>query len=426
MENNFDNNLDTINSNLLDDNFSNAVGSCGLPPVCSRTKIVKGSRRSCKTVGVGRFKKEVCVNLPTVKTVTNQACVDSKSRYETCAKENRKKLAEKIKTKVKTVKEKVKTKTDKAKTNIKKKTEKTRANIKKRVTKLKDKVGKLGKNFRNKFRSVMRKGILFNIKNNIHGTASRLYPAVASDNEVASKKYKKSFVGKSRNMYSQVVKQWESLGGKESDLKNAIRSGSSKRFLKAPYKSANGDDSMALYLHHIPSNIVAWENPNTTFYWGANGESEVDDESLLQGQEGVYNEETGEEEVISQEEEVKGIRAFFAWLKGLFSRNKADGENPYAEGTPEYEQYMAELNGDAGNEPDPSEANDSDIEDLLGKGQEDGVGTEEDEFAGEDDEEGDSETILGMEKNTAIGVGIGVVALLAIGGYFLYKKYGKK
>ena len=207
MENNFDNNLDTINSNLLDDNFSNAVGSCGLPPVCSRTKVVRGTRRSCRKV----LGKERCINVMTVKTVPNQACVDSKSRYEKCAKENRKKLAEKIKTKVKTVKEKVKTKTDKAKTNIKKKTEKARANFKKQVTKLKDKVGKLGKNFRNKFRSVMRKGILFNIKNNIHGTASRLYPAVASDNEVASKKYKKSFVGKSRNMYSQVVKQWESL-----------------------------------------------------------------------------------------------------------------------------------------------------------------------------------------------------------------------
>jgi len=424
MENNFENNLDTINSNLLDDNFSNAVGSCGLPPVCSKTKIVRGSRRSCKKV-LGR---EVCVNVPTVKTVTNQACVDSKSRYEKCAKENRKKLATSIKKATKKTTTSIKKATKKTTTAIKKKTEKARANIKKQVTKLKDKVGKLGKNFRNKFRSVMRKGILFNIKNNIHGTASRLYPAVASDNEVASKKYKKSFVGKSRNMYSEVVKQWENLGGKESDLKNAIRSGSSKRFLKAPYKSANGDDSMALYLHYCPSNQALWNsiNPNTTFFWGADGEVEVTDESLLENQEGAVDEELGVEEVPSQEEEVKGIRAFFAWLKGLFNRNKADGENPYAEGTPEYEQYMAELNGDAGNEPDPSEANDPDIQDVLSKGEEDGVGTEEDEFAGEDDEEVDGDTILGMEKNTAIGVGIGVVALLAIGGYFLYKKYGKK
>lgn len=425
MEYNDNNNMDTINSNLLDDNFSNA-GGCGVPPVCSVTKLQRGSVRSCRKV----LGKQVCINKPTLKRVANQSCVDSKARYKACVNDpNRKKLLQKVKEKVKTTKEKVKTKVQKAKDNRKNLLNKAKANIKKKITKLKDKVGQLGKNFRNKFRSVMRKGILFNIKNNIHGTATRLYPAVASDSEVANRKYKKKFVGKSRSMYAEVLSKWKSLGGNESDLKNAIKGGSSKKFLKAPYKSANGDDSMALYLHYTPSNRVYWENPNTSFYYNAEGDEEIVDETL------PTDEALTEEEVPSQEEEVKGIRAFFAWLKGLFNKNKGEGdlgadENPYAEGTPEYEEYEKDKIADAGNEPDENEANDPEIEDLLGKGEEDGVGTEEDEFAGdENDEDGDGEPdgdkIFGMEKNTAIGVGI-AVAVLAIGGFLLYKKYGGK
>ena len=414
--------MDLINNNLLEDNFSNASG-CGLPPVCNIKKVVKGSRKSCKTV----LGKKVCVNIPTVKTVVNKSCVDSKARYKACmADPNRKKLLDKVKDTVKDSGKTIKKTTKKATTGIKKTTKKLGTNIKRKVVKLKDKVGASGKAFRNKFRSVMRKGILFNIKNNIHGTASKLYPAVSTDSEVANKKYKKSFVGKSRGMYNDVVKQWKSLGGNENDLRNAIRSGHSKKFLKAPYKSANGDDSMALYLHYAPSNLSYWENPNTDFYWGATGNEEdfgYSDENVYGNeqptQEGVLNEATGEEEVISQEEEVHGIRAFFAWLKGLFGKNQAT-ENPYAEGTAEYHEYEHEKNGDAGNEPDPSEANDPDIQNLLGKGQADGAGTEDDENAGDETDDTDDDTILGINK-TAFWIGVGVITL--VGGYFGYKKF---
>ena len=393
--------MDTINSNLLDDNlinnYSNASG-CGLPPVCTEKKLVKGSRRSCKTV----LGKQVCVNLPTVKTVVNQSCVDSKARYKACLNDpNRKKLIEKVKETVK-----------KTTTDIKKKTSKAQQNIKKRVVKLREKVGVAGKNFRNKFRGIVRKGILFNIKNNIHGTATRLYPAVASDSNVAKRKYKKGFVNKSRALYNSVVKQWVTLGGNEVDLKNAIISGSSKKFLKAPYKSFNGDDSYALYAYYTPSNITNLTTPNIEFY-GVEGDEVVTEE-------GVYNEETGEEEVVSQEEEVKGIRAFFAWLRGLFNRNKAD-ENPYADGTEEYSEYEQEANSDSGNQPDESEANDPDYQDILNKGDEDGAGTSDDESVGDENEDvEDDDKILGMPKGLAIGLGI---AVLAIGGFLVYKKF---
>jgi len=405
--------MDTLNSNLLDNDFSNASG-CGLPPVCSVRKRVMGTKRNCRKVG----KRQICVNVPTVKTVTNQSCVDAKARYKACINDpNRKSV-------IKKVKESVKKSTTKLKEKVKKSTKKIREGVKKRIVSIKERVGNAGKKLRNKLRGVMRKGILFNIKNNIHGTASRLYPAVASDGNVAKRKYKKSHVSKTRNMYNDVVKQWVSLGGDEKDLKNAIIQGHSKRFLKAPYKSFNGDDSYALYAYYTPSNYTNLTNPNIEFY-GVDGEE-------VNSSEGVYNEETGEEEVPSQEEEVKGIRAFFAWLKGLFNRNKAD-ENPYAEGSEEYAQYEQEASADAGNEPQENEADDSEIKDLMEKGDEDGAGSKDDESAGEeteDDEEGvdedgdgipdDEEKILGMPKGLAIGLGI---AILAVGGFIVYKKF---
>jgi ElaB/YqjD/DUF883 family membrane-anchored ribosome-binding protein len=73
---------------------------------------------------------------------------------------------------------------DKIKDKIKKGKDKIKDKIKKVTTNLKDKVGKAGKNFRNNFRRVMRKGILFNVKNNIHGVASKLYPAVGNTDVV--------------------------------------------------------------------------------------------------------------------------------------------------------------------------------------------------------------------------------------------------
>ncbi len=70
--------LEVTNNNLADE-YSNA-GGCGIPPVCSLTKIETGTKRTCKTI----LGKEVCVNVPTVKTVPNQACINNKKKYNEC------------------------------------------------------------------------------------------------------------------------------------------------------------------------------------------------------------------------------------------------------------------------------------------------------------------------------------------------------
>lgn len=37
-------NSDLLNSEKLDENFSGAIGSCGLPPTCLNTKVVRGTK----------------------------------------------------------------------------------------------------------------------------------------------------------------------------------------------------------------------------------------------------------------------------------------------------------------------------------------------------------------------------------------------
>lgn len=296
---------------------------------------------------------------------------------------------------------KVKAKLKKTKANIKKKTTKAKANFKKKVTSIKAKVGKAGKNFRNKFRKVVRKKILSNISRNIHGTAVKLYPAVASKNSTSRAKYRPDFVLKSQRVYAELLKKWIALGGTEAELKSAIVSGhTKKRFLKNPYKSVDGqNDSYSFY----------------SYFSSADG-----DET-----EGVYNEEEDIEEMPSEEEKQKGIRGFFAWLKGIFSKNSAN-ENPYEVGTADAKGFNDDANEDKGNEPLESEANNDVMKEIVDTSASDDAGGETDEENDEDEdgEDSDGDKIMGIEKKT-FWIGTSVVAVLAI-GTFVYFKWIKK
>lgn len=442
-------NSDLLNSEKLDENFSGAIGSCGLPPTCLNRKVITTTKRSCTKV-LGR---NVCVNKPVIKTETNQACIDSKARYRKCKEENIKKLADKIKKNIKDAGKNIKDTTKDAKGNIIKNIKDARKNIKdttkaagknikdnvkdagkniketlgKVVKTLKEKGGNLGKNFRNRFRGLMRRGILFNIKNNIHGTATKLYPAIGG---TLPKAYKKSYANASKRIYAEVLKKWKNLGGNEADLNSAITKGYAKRkFLKAPFKSATGDDSYSMYVFYTPSNQVYWldsldDRKQYTMYHNGDGEEDLEGLGDYSSSiDGVTNPETGEEEVVSQEEEVKGIRAFFAWFRNLFRRiTGKDNENPFEEGTTENEEYTNEQTGDEGNQPDESEANDQDILALENQSQQDDAGGDTDQSAGDENKKGDldKDKILGIPK-TAFWIGVSAIAL--IGGFLIYKKF---
>lgn len=276
---------------------------------------------------------------------------------------------------------------------------KRKANFKKKVTSLKSKLGKSGKNFRNKFRKVVRKKVLSNISRNIHGTAVKLYPAVAQQSELTQRKFRPAYVAKSKKVYSELLKKWIGLGGNEAELKAAIVSGQTKkRFLKNPYKSFNGEnDSYSFY----------------SYFSSVEGES---DESFI-------DEESGVEEVFPEEEKQKGIRGFFAWLKGIFSKNGAN-ENPYEVGTADSKYFNEDYNEDKGNEPSESESSNDVMKEVVDTSTDDDAGGETDEAAAEDEDDSDDGKIMGLPKKT-FWIGTSVVAALAI-GTFVYFKFIRK
>ena len=135
-----------------------------------------------------------------------------------------------------------------------------------------------------------------------------------------------------------------------------------------------------------------------------------------------------------QKEQTKGIMAVFAWIKGLFSKDKGGDENPYEAGTPESKEFDQDKKEDAGNEPKESEADNEVIKELEKNKDSDDTGGATDKSAGQDtkEEEGEKtdtdktgDKFLGMPKAVGITVvAVGGLALL-IGGYFLIKKMRK-
>lgn len=279
---------------------------------------------------------------------------------------------------------------------------KRKANRKKKITSIKNKIGKAGKKFRNNFRKILRKDILSKISKNIHGTAVKLYPAIASSSEVSKKHYRPAYVAKSKKVYSELLSKWIKLGGTEADLKAAIINGrSKKRFLKSPYKHFNGEnDSYSFY----------------SYFSSMAGEDE-----------GVESEEEGVDEVSSEEEKQKGIRGFFAWLKSVFSKNNAN-ENPFEVGTSDAKEFNDDSNEDKGNEPAESEANNDVMKEIADTSTDDDAGGNTDEAKKEGEDGDDSEDdgkIIGIPK-TYFWIGTSVLAAAVI-GFTIWKirKVGK-
>lgn len=387
--------LELLNADGLDESISNA-GGCGLPPVCLETRLESSTRRECKRV----FGKEVCVNVPVVKRVTNQDCIDKKNRYKECREKEGKSgnIFQNIGSQIKNVTQQVGSGVKNVTQQVSSGVKNLGQEIKKKTTSLKEKVGKVGKKFRNGFRGILRKDIQYKLKNNIHGISTRLYPAISSESEIKNKKFKKSYIQKSEKVYSELLSKWKKLGGSENDLRSAILDGAKKRrFAKSPYKSFSGiNDSYGFYQYFSSADGVDME------------------------------------EVPTEQEKQKGIRGFFAWLLGLFKKNNAN-ENPYEEGTAEAKEYSQDVQEDNGNEPAESEANNEVIGEIMTTANEDDAGGETDETkkaeleerkseeggSADEEEQGASGKILGMEKKTFY-IAAGIVAVAAI-GFAVYK-----
>ena len=89
--------------------------------------------------------------------------------------------------------------------------------------------GGFGKSLKKVLASPLRLGLKTAIRLNLFGLAIRLYPAVLTDSEIASKGLNRANAVKSKSAFAKVSKKWSSMGGKLSKLKDAIKKGAKRK-----------------------------------------------------------------------------------------------------------------------------------------------------------------------------------------------------
>ena len=185
---------------------------------------------------------------------------------------------------------------------------------------------------RNVFKKLVGKTVLKMVANslkaNIHGMATRLYPAIAPISDLKAKRFSPKFVPKSKVIYEKLLAKWIEFGGDKNKLDDAIKQGSSKRI----FKFKNNP--------YLPKGL---KHSFDGDYSNAEGEPNTDESGQfdkgadvtppLSTDEQNQLSEAGVDEV-SGEEKHKGWHSFMAFIKNLFHKHKAEDESPYEEPAP--------------------------------------------------------------------------------------------
>lgn len=377
---------DLSNTNNLDESFSSASG-CGLPPVGVPTKVITGTRRECKKV----FGKEICINVPTVKTVPNDEFIAKAKKYKECvdqkvkdtaaaAKKDIDKAAEKAKKDIKDAGKNIVTTAKTAGKNIATTTKKIGGKVKKG---LKNLVGKVRAAYKKLLRKQILSAIFLTIRANAHGIATKLYPAIASDAQLKQGKFKLSYKAKSKKSYDEILSMWTKMGGKKSKFDDAITKGAKLRILKNKKKSGFDGDfpknfsiilgdydftpTYSNFSQNDPDVNRAFHDyftPSTRFS-SADGDGDgFDDETFMPietSESATVSEETVTPEdyaALSEEgvtetdstEKTSAFKNFIAKILAIFRKNKAD-EVPYEEGTVDYANYATDYAQDLSYQP---------------------------------------------------------------------------
>lgn len=416
------------------------MGKCGLPPVGSPTKVITGTKKVCRKV----FGKTICATVPTTSIVPNTDYLNKVKAYNKCIADEisaAKKRADEL------AREAAKKGTDAAK-KIAEKAKKDAEIIEKAAKVAGKKIKKGLKNLVEKARAayqkLLRKQALaatyISISKNVHGIATRLYPAITSDSTLRNEKFKLSYKSKASSSYNETLKLWTNLGGKKAKLDEAIRKGAKLRILKTKRtKSGFSGFNSNLSNCHIELQDVSLSRDfslpfpnnepksNCCGYSGADGDGDgYDDESGMpmnswesadvseetvtaEDQEALSDEGV---EDVSTEEKTSLWQSIIAKILAIFNRNKAD-ENPYDESSADYLTYQADMVEDVPYQPEEDSNSEEAIKEATDKKS--------------SSENSDTVEVFGSEvPKTVLYVGGAIgLGLLIWGGIKLYNKYGK-
>jgi hypothetical protein len=374
--------LDVTNSDMFDEEYSNAFGDNFKAELEKAKKKAKEAAKKAKE-NAERLAKE------------------AKEKAEAAAK-RAKEEAKKVKEEADRLAKKAKEQADAAKKNIEQTT-------KDALKSTKDQLKAAGKNIKNtakelsdKAKKGMKKllgkavlGMTFTaIRTNQLGIATRLYPAIANNQEIKASKFKPSFIPKSKMSYAEILKKWKENGGKEEKLNEAIRKGAKLRFKKS--KSKLSFDGIG--------------------YSNVDGSPEVAEDvtsvTVTPEEAAVMTEETGSSEV-TQEQKVSGWNKFLAFIMNIFKKNKASDEVPYEEGSVEAASYSEDVSSVADEIADAENGEASGDIDL-----------DENIPVSSASKKDSSDKILGIPK-TAFWIGTSVLAL-GIAAFVTWKIVKKK
>lgn len=370
--------LDLINANQSDF-YSNAIGDCGLPPACLPKKMV--TRQNCNKI----FGKKICINVPTGKFEANKPCIEKQDKYKRCMDAKAKKLKAGIKKTVKDIGQNIQRTSKEIGQNIERTT--------KEIIQNKDLKKALKGVFLtyNPAIAVPRSSALLSFRVNLFGISSRLYPAFLDEATLKKGNFNLENAANAKKAWEKIANFWEDkLGGDRNKLREAISGAWNKPIFKTK---------------------KAKERKRSTSFDGYSDVSGYDDAAYA-----AY---------------ISAGLSIIGGIVGIVNDSKAK-KNPYNEGTPEYNKAQSDINSSDTTPPPINEAELNKMIDAaksdMAKGlPKDSTGIDATGSTGEEkvDSQGRrvEDTILGMPKPVAIGLG---VLILAVGGYFVYKKFIKK
>lgn len=254
--------------------------------------------------------------------------------------------------------------------------------------------------------AIPRSSALVGVRFNVFGIATKLYPALLTQEELKSRNFNLENAEKAKKAWEKVKKIWIGLGGATPALEQAIRNGYDKPVFKTKnVKKRQEAEKKGKF--------------DGDYYMDIYFDGNYDDEN-------EYSQYTGAEEAAAY------ISIGLAILGGVSSAISAVGakKNPYNEGTPEYAKIQAQ---EAVMEAPPlttqqqqeikqvEEAAKKDAE--AGKGLDNTTAEQVEQAAREAEPTEEGDKILGMSKTT-FWIVTGVVAASAIG--FIIWKMKKK
>jgi len=241
---------------------------------------------------------------------------------------------------------------------------------------LNDLAGKVRGAFKKMLRKIALKMVYNSIKLNVHGFATRLYPAIAPIGDLKAKGFSAKFQPKSKNVYNELLAKWVEMGGTKEKLDEAIIAGAGKRmhkFKNNPYKATSTSNSVIIGKPKSSgfdgeySNADATANTDESATFDTGADVATGSQSSITAQDQAELADAGATDV-APEEKHKHWAAFMAWVHNLFHKHKAAEESPYDESAtnPDAGAYKDDAAADKANTDALNNIPAGDVNDIVG------------------------------------------------------------